>query len=114
MAASRAGTLNQMLDADSDASDLEVDADPSGEGADGGGAIRFKAVDLNDIGLVQAEDTTLPPLTLPRDPKVVRTKIRRLQARKTERLKKEGETEKKVLARSARGFEGGVSRGVRS
>ena len=91
MAASRAGTLNQMLDADSDASDLEVDDDPLLD--EGSGALRFKAVDLNDIGTVTSpDDTTLPPLTLPRDPKVVRTKIRRLQARKTERLKKEGES----------------------
>lgn len=89
MAASRAGTLNQMLDADSDASDLEVDDDPLD---DGGGAIRFKAVDLNDIGLADGDDMSLPPMTLPRDPKVVRTKIRRLQARKTERLQKEGES----------------------
>lgn len=88
MAASRAGTLNQMLDADSDASDLEVDDDPLLD--EGSGALRFKAVDLNDIGTVTSpDDTTLPPMTLPRDPKVVRTKIRRLQARKTERLKKE-------------------------
>ncbi|GAA5987556.1 hypothetical protein JCM10908_002006 [Rhodotorula pacifica] len=92
MAASRAGTLNQMLDADSDASDLEVDDDPLDETS---GALRFKAVDLNDIGSAQADETTLPPLTLPRDPKVVRTKIRRLQARKTERLKKEARTKAK-------------------
>ncbi|TKA55522.1 hypothetical protein B0A53_02698 [Rhodotorula sp. CCFEE 5036] len=69
MAASRAGTLNQMLDADSDASDLEVDDDPLLD--EGSGALRFKAVDLNDIGTVTSpDDTTLPPLTLPRDPKV--------------------------------------------
>ncbi|BGP56461.1 hypothetical protein JCM8202_001798 [Rhodotorula sphaerocarpa] len=94
MAASRAGTLNQMLDADSDASDLEVDDDPLDDGA-GGGGIRFKAVDLNDIGLADGDEMSLPPMTLPRDPKVVRTKIRRLQARKTERLQKEARSKAK-------------------
>ena len=91
MAASRAGTLNRMLDDDEDASDLEVDDDP----LDGdGGGVRFKAVDLNDIGGETGAgadgDEAMTPLTLPRDPKVLRTKIRRLQERKIERLKKEG------------------------
>ncbi|GEM08744.1 hypothetical protein Rt10032_c06g2761 [Rhodotorula toruloides] len=87
MAASRAGTLNQMLDDDEDASDLEVDDDPYDEG----GGLRFKAVDLNDIGAAEKKegDDGMAPLTLPRDPKVLRTKIRRLQERKQERLKKE-------------------------
>ncbi|GAA6021641.1 hypothetical protein JCM10207_008094 [Rhodosporidiobolus poonsookiae] len=84
MAASRAGTLNRMLDDDSDASDLEVD----GDGATEEGGVRFKAVDLNDIGLEGGEEG-LPPMVLPRDPKVLRTKIKRLQERKQERLKKE-------------------------
>jgi hypothetical protein len=89
MAASRAGTLNQMLDDDEDASDLEVDDDPYDEA----GGLRFKAVDLNDIGSAEKRegDDGMAPLTLPRDPKVLRTKIRRLQERKQERLKKEGE-----------------------
>ncbi|PRQ77577.1 RNA polymerase III RPC4-domain containing protein [Rhodotorula toruloides] len=87
MAASRAGTLNQMLDDDEDASDLEVDDDPYDEA----GGLRFKAVDLNDIGSAEKRvgDDGMAPLTLPRDPKVLRTKIRRLQERKQERLKKE-------------------------
>lgn len=90
MAASRDGTLGRMLDADSDASDLEVDADP----LDDASAVRLKAIDLNDIGLATAGgaagDEGMPPLTLPRDLKVLKTKIRRLQERKQERLKKEG------------------------
>ncbi|GAA5821158.1 hypothetical protein JCM3770_005697 [Rhodotorula araucariae] len=96
MAASRAGTLNRMLDDDEDASDLEVDDDP----LDGDGAVRFKAVDLNDIGAEAAGgadgDEAMTPLTLPRDPKVLRTKIRRLQERKVERLKKEARNKAKA------------------
>ncbi|BGP41444.1 hypothetical protein JCM10449v2_005425 [Rhodotorula kratochvilovae] len=97
MAASRAGTLNRMLDDDEDASDLEVDDDP----LDGdGGGVRFKAVDLNDIGGETGAgadgDEAMTPLTLPRDPKVLRTKIRRLQERKVERLKKEARNKAKA------------------
>ncbi|GJN90230.1 hypothetical protein Rhopal_003229-T1 [Rhodotorula paludigena] len=95
MAASRDGTLGRMLDADSDASDLEVDADP----LDDASAVRLKAIDLNDIGLAAggaAGDEGMPPLTLPRDPKVLKTKIRRLQERKQERLKKEARDKAKA------------------
>lgn len=103
MAASRAGTLNRMLDDDSDASDLEggggygSDAPGGGGSGDEGAHVRrFKAVDLNDIGAEpgggarDGEDEAVTPLTLPRDPKVLRTKIRRLQERKAERAKREG------------------------
>ncbi|GAA5852065.1 hypothetical protein JCM9279_005046 [Rhodotorula babjevae] len=104
MAASRAGTLNRMLDDDSDASDLEGGGYGSDAGGCGGGGgsgdegahvRRFKAVDLNDIGAEpgggarDGEDEAVTPLTLPRDPKVLRTKIRRLQERKNERAKRE-------------------------
>ncbi|GAA5906211.1 hypothetical protein JCM6882_006077 [Rhodosporidiobolus microsporus] len=95
MAASRAGTLNRMLDDDSDASDLEVDADPFDEE----GGVRFKAVDLNDIGLsavgANGEEEGVAPLVLPRDPKVTRTKIKRLKERKVERMKKEAREQAK-------------------
>ncbi|GAA5907531.1 DNA-directed RNA polymerase III subunit RPC4 [Sporobolomyces salmoneus] len=91
MAASREGTLNAQLNQDEDASDLE-----GGDDSDGGAERRMKirATDLNDIGLSDGasddgEGRGVPPLVLPRDPKVLRTKIRRLQERKTERLKKE-------------------------
>jgi hypothetical protein len=86
MAASRAGTLNRMLDDDSDASDLEVDADPF----DQEGGVRFKAIDLNDIGTAPGEEEEMTPLVLPRDPKVLRTKIKRLKERKGARAKREG------------------------
>ncbi|GAA5904777.1 hypothetical protein JCM8208_001351 [Rhodotorula glutinis] len=98
MAASRAGTLNRMLDDDSDASDLEGGGGSGGSGGsgdEGAHVRRFKAVDLNDIGGDQGagardgEDEAVTPLTLPRDPKVLRTKIRRLQERKAERVKRE-------------------------
>ncbi|GAA5983417.1 hypothetical protein JCM11641_007842 [Rhodosporidiobolus odoratus] len=85
MAASRAGTLGQMLDDDSDASDLEVDADPFDEE----GGVRFKAVDLNDIGTGAGEEEGMGPLVLPRDPKVLKTKIKRLKERKAQRASKE-------------------------
>jgi hypothetical protein len=91
MAASREGTLNAQLNQDEDASDLE-----GGDDSDGGGRrIKIRATDLNDIGLSdggsdEEDGKGVPPLVLPRDPKVLRTKIRRLQERKTERLKKEG------------------------
>lgn len=90
MAASREGTLNAQLNQDEDASDLE-----GGEDSDGGSRrIKIRATDLNDIGLSDGgsdgeNGKGVPPLVLPRDPKVLRTKIRRLQERKTERLKKE-------------------------
>lgn len=107
MAASRAGTLNRMLDDDSDASDLEVDdAGAGGSGGEGEGGApvrRFKAVDLNDIGAEPGgagEDEAVTPLTLPRDPKVLRTKIRRLQERKAERLKREGESSSSSSSRT--------------
>lgn len=59
--------------------------------------MRIRATDLNDIGLSDGgsddeEGKGVPPLVLPRDPKVLITKIRRLQDRKTERLKKEGKS----------------------
>ncbi|GAA6028530.1 hypothetical protein JCM8097_007266 [Rhodosporidiobolus ruineniae] len=95
MAASRAGTLNRMLDDDSDASDLEVDADPYDEE----GGVRFKAVDLNDIGQTAEEQEGMTPLVLPRDPKVLRTKIRRLKERKVERAKKEARDKAKAEGR---------------
>ncbi|GAA5843990.1 hypothetical protein JCM11251_005935 [Rhodosporidiobolus azoricus] len=95
MAASRAGTLGRMLDDDSDASDLEVDADPY----DTEGGVRFKAVDLNDIGLSaigpNGEEEGVAPLVLPTDPKVTRTKIKRLKERKVERAKKEAREQAK-------------------
>ncbi|GAA5873934.1 hypothetical protein JCM16303_002634 [Sporobolomyces ruberrimus] len=90
MAASREGTLNAQLNQDEDASDLE-----GGDDSDGGSRrMKIRATDLNDIGLSDGpsddeEGKGVPPLVLPRDPKVLRTKIRRLQERKTERLKKE-------------------------
>ncbi|GAA6064563.1 hypothetical protein JCM10212_006209 [Sporobolomyces blumeae] len=94
MAASREGTLNAQLNQDEDASDLEGYDSETGESR----RTRIRATDLNDIGLSDdggSEDEDgnvrkgVPPLVLPRDPKVLRTKIRRLQERKTERLKKE-------------------------
>ncbi|GAA5985727.1 hypothetical protein JCM5350_007471 [Sporobolomyces pararoseus] len=90
MAASREGTLNAQLNQDEDASDLE-----GGDDSDGGGRrMKIRATDLNDIGLSDGGSDEeggkgVPPLVLPRDPKVLRTKIRRLQERKSERLKKE-------------------------
>ncbi|BGP17697.1 hypothetical protein JCM10213_005275 [Rhodosporidiobolus nylandii] len=92
MAASRAGTLNQMLDDDSDASDLEVDDDPY----DAEGGVRFKAIDLNDIGTAPGEEEGMAPLVLPRDPKVLRTKIKRLKERKVERAKREAREKAKA------------------
>ncbi|GAA5933443.1 DNA-directed RNA polymerase III subunit C53 [Sporobolomyces koalae] len=91
MAASREGTLNAQLNQDEDASDLEGGDDDSDGGAR---RMKIRATDLNDIGLSDGgsddeERKGVPPLVLPRDPKVLRTKIRRLQERKTERLKKE-------------------------
>ncbi|GAA6019134.1 hypothetical protein JCM11491_002859 [Sporobolomyces phaffii] len=90
MAASREGTLNAQLNQDEDASDLE-----GGDDSDGGARrLKIRATDLNDIGLSDGPSDDeqakgVAPLVLPRDPKVLRTKIRRLQERKTERLKKE-------------------------
>lgn len=95
MAASRAGTLNRMLDDDSDASDLEVDADPF----DQEGGVRFKAIDLNDIGQAPGEEDEMTPLVLPRDPKVLRTKIKRLKERKGARAKREGAFQFSPLSR---------------
>ncbi|GAA5920484.1 hypothetical protein JCM1841_003507 [Sporobolomyces salmonicolor] len=94
MAASRDGTLNAALADDEDASDLDAEADPGDTGDDGSGTRRhrIRATDLNDIGLGEGEGSEgegLAPLVLPRDPKVLRTKVRRLKERKVERLKKE-------------------------
>jgi len=103
MAASREGTLNAQLNQDEDASDLEGAEDDSDSGG-GGRRMRIRATDLNDIGLSDGgsddeEGKGVPPLVLPRDPKVLRTKIRRLQERKTERLKKEGESRRLLFPR---------------
>ncbi|GAA5871948.1 hypothetical protein JCM1840_004753 [Sporobolomyces johnsonii] len=94
MAASRDGTLNAALADDEDASDLDAEADPDDSGDDGTNTRRrrIRATDLNDIGLGEGEGSEgegLAPLVLPRDPKVLRTKVRRLRERKVERLKKE-------------------------
>ncbi|GAA5870840.1 hypothetical protein JCM8547_001721 [Rhodosporidiobolus lusitaniae] len=100
MAASRAGTLNRMLDDDSDASDLEVDEDPFAEE----GGVRFKAIDLNDIGTAPGEEEEMTPLVLPRDPKVLRTKIKRMKERKGERAKREAAEQAKREGRVEHGM----------
>lgn len=75
------GGAGQFDDAvrDPDASDLE-------DGSDGDTAARVWARELNDIG----DEDEMAPMTLPRDPKVVRSGIERRKERVEARIKMEG------------------------